>query len=333
MDQLFRKQRAIFEDAIQMESADERSAFLTQACQFSPENLSELKKLVEDHFRAGSSFLEKPDITMSLPTQMSEREGSAIGPFKLLQKIGEGGFGVVYMAEQQRPMRRKVALKIIKPGMDTKEVIARFEAERQALALMDHPNIARVLDAGETDSGRPFFAMELVRGVPLTEFCNTNKLSGQDRLALFVTVCRAIQHAHHKGIIHRDLKPSNVMVTLHDNKPVPKVIDFGVSKALSQQLTEKTLFTRYGEMIGTPVYMSPEQAPLRSEPVATPELRGTPRLIRTIKARRTWATPKIGTGERASGHSRFPPMDQSWRQRIQRVCRSCGIWNTPKAGT
>src|SRR5499425_199547 len=186
--------------------------------------------------------------------------GARIGPYKLLQQIGEGGFGVVYMAEQTEPVRRKVAVKIIKPGMDTKEVIARFESERQALALMDHPNIAKVLDAGATERGLPYFVMELVKGVPITEYCDNNNLSPQGRLGLFVTVCRAVQHAHQKGIIHRDLKPSNVMVTLHDGIPVPKVIDFGVAKATSQHLTEKTLFTAYGQMIGTPAYMSPEQA-------------------------------------------------------------------------
>ncbi|MGI9455402.1 MAG: protein kinase domain-containing protein [Aeoliella sp.] len=186
--------------------------------------------------------------------------GTRVGHFKLLQQIGEGGFGVVYMAEQTAPVRRKVALKIIKPGMDTKQVIARFEAERQALALMDHPNIASVLDAGSTDEGRPFFVMELVRGVPITEFCDDNGLATNERLELFITICNAIQHAHQKGVIHRDIKPSNVMVTLHDGVPVPKVIDFGVAKATQQQLTERTMFTAYGEMIGTPQYMSPEQA-------------------------------------------------------------------------
>ncbi len=204
-----------------------------------------------------------------------EREDSAslsrttIGPYKLLQEIGEGGFGVVYMAEQQEPIRRKVALKIIKPGMDTREVIARFEAERQALALMDHPNIARVFDAGATDNGRPYFVMELVKGVPITEFCDKNKFPTSERLKLFITACHAVQHAHHKGIIHRDLKPSNVMITLHDGLAVPKVIDFGVSKAISQRLTEKTLFTRFGQMVGTPQYMSPEQAEMSGLDVDT----------------------------------------------------------------
>jgi eukaryotic-like serine/threonine-protein kinase len=195
-------------------------------------------------------------ITEVLP----ERVGSVIGPYKLLQKLGEGGFGAVYMAEQEKPVRRMVALKIIKPGMDTGQVIARFESERQALALMDHPNIARVLDAGATDSGHPYFVMELVRGVPITEFCDKNKLPPAERLKLFIDVCHAIQHAHHKGIIHRDIKPSNVLVSLQDGVPVVKVIDFGVAKATVQKLTEKTLFTALGQIIGTPAYMSPEQA-------------------------------------------------------------------------
>ncbi len=189
-----------------------------------------------------------------------ESVGSVIGPYKLLQQIGAGGFGVVFMAGQEKPVRRVVALKIIKPGMDTAQVIARFESERQALALMDHPNIARVLDAGATASGHPYFVMELVKGVPITEFCDKNHLPPEARLKLFVDVCHAIQHAHHKGIIHRDIKPSNVMVTLHDGVPVVKVIDFGVAKATVQKLTERTLFTAYGQMVGTPAYMSPEQA-------------------------------------------------------------------------
>jgi serine/threonine protein kinase len=192
----------------------------------------------------------------------TERTGMLVGRYKLLQQIGEGGFGVVFMAEQTEPVQRKVALKIIKAGMDTREVIARFEAERQALALMDHPNIARVLDAGTTPAQRPFFVMELVRGMPITKYCDENNLSTRDRLELFIKVCRAIQHAHQKGVIHRDLKPGNVLVTLHDGEPVPKVIDFGVAKALGHKLTEKTLFTRFEQMIGTPAYMSPEQAAL-----------------------------------------------------------------------
>ncbi len=196
--------------------------------------------------------------TASAP--IAEGPGQTIGPYKLLEEIGDGGMGVVYMAEQREPVRRRVALKIIKPGMDTRAVVARFEAERQALAMMDHPNIAKVFDAGATGSGRPFFVMELVNGVPLTDYCDQNRLTTDERLELFAQVCLAIEHAHQKGIIHRDIKPSNVMVTLYDGVPVPKVIDFGVAKSVSGQLTEKTLFTHHGQMLGTPLYMSPEQA-------------------------------------------------------------------------
>src|SRR5579871_137365 len=200
---------------------------------------------------------------------LREVPGSIVGPYKLLQQIGEGGFGVVYMAEQEKPVRRMVALKIIKPGMDSAQVIARFEAERQALAMMDHQNIARVLDAGTTATGRPFFVMELVKGVPITKFCDDNHLTPRERLELFVPVCQAIQHAHQKGIIHRDVKPSNILVTLYDDKPVPKVIDFGVAKAIEQRLTEKTLFTQFGFLVGTFEYMSPEQAEMNALGVDT----------------------------------------------------------------
>jgi serine/threonine protein kinase len=185
---------------------------------------------------------------------VTEGPGTVIGPYKLLEQIGEGGFGVVFMAEQQQPVRRKVALKVLKPGMDTRQVVARFKAERQALALMDHPNIAHVFDGGETASGRPYFVMELVRGIPINQFCDANRLTLRQRLELFVAVCQAVQHAHQKGIIHRDLKPSNMLVTLHDGTPVVKVIDFGVAKALGQELTDKTLFTGFTQMIGTPLY-------------------------------------------------------------------------------
>jgi len=191
---------------------------------------------------------------------ITEEPGTRVGPYKILQKIGEGGMGVVYMAEQEKPVRRRVALKIIKPGMDTDQVIARFEAERQALALMDHQHIARVLDAGATDTARPYFVMELVKGVPITEYCDRNQLTPKERLALFIPVCQAIQHAHQKGLIHRDIKPSNVLVTLYDGKPVAKVIDFGVAKATDQRLTERTMFTQFGQIVGTLEYMSPEQA-------------------------------------------------------------------------
>ncbi|MCA9190577.1 MAG: serine/threonine protein kinase [Planctomycetales bacterium] len=200
---------------------------------------------------------------------LPEKPGALVGHYKLLQQIGEGGMGVVFMAEQEQPVRRKVALKIIKPGMDSRQVIARFEAERQALAMMDHTNIAKVLDAGTTESGRPYFVMELVHGVPITEYCDAHHLSNTERLELFVPVCQALQHAHQKGIIHRDVKPSNILVTQYDDKPVPKVIDFGVAKAVEQRLTEKTLFTQYGALVGTFEYMSPEQAELNAFGVDT----------------------------------------------------------------
>ena len=246
---------SVFNAALEKGSIVERAAYLDGACSSDPDLRSRVDVLLNAHDEAGK-FLEPP------PTINSggEAAGSVIGRYKLLQEIGEGGFGVVYMAEQLEPLRRKVALKIIKLGMDTKQVVARFETERQALALMDHPNIARVLDAGATDSGRPYFVMELVRGIPITEYCDKNNLSAHKRLELFIAVCQAVQHAHQKGIIHRDLKPSNVLVTLHDGTPVPKVIDFGIAKATNQRLTEKTLFTEFRQFIGTPQYMSPEQA-------------------------------------------------------------------------
>jgi serine/threonine protein kinase len=190
----------------------------------------------------------------------TEQPGDKIGPYKLLQEIGQGGFGVVYLAQQQEPIRRRVALKILKLGMDTRQVVARFEAERQTLALMDHQNIAKVLDAGATQTGRPYFVMELVQGIKITGYCDQNRLSTQQRLELFIEVCSAIQHAHQKGVIHRDIKPSNVLVALHDGRPMPKVIDFGIAKATQGEPTEKTLFTQLGQFLGTPAYMSPEQA-------------------------------------------------------------------------
>ena len=251
----------IFAQAIEIQSAEERAAYLADACGKDAELHREVEKLVKDHFRAGN-FLEEPaaGAGMTLDAPAGERPGAMIGPYKLMEEIGAGGFGLVFVAEQQQPVRRKVALKVIKPGMDTREVIARFEAERQALALMDHPNIARVFEGGTTPSGRPYFVMELVRGVPITDFCDQSQFSVRQRLDLFINVCQAVQHAHQKGTIHRDLKPSNIMVTMHDAKPVVKVIDFGVAKAVGQQLTEKTIYTRFTQMIGTPQYMSPEQA-------------------------------------------------------------------------
>ncbi len=253
--------KKIFLEALDITEIKERHSFISQACGEDDLLKERVQALLVAHGEPDSR-LDKPAIEQNtdLYKPLTEGPGTLVGPYKLLQQIGEGGFGVVYMAEQQEPVRRMVALKIIKPGMDTKEVIARFEAERQALALMDHPNIARVLDAGTTDTGRSYFVMELVKGVPLTEYCDKNHLGTEQRLKLFVTVCHAVQHAHQKGVIHRDIKPSNVMVTLHDGNPVPKVIDFGVAKATNQRLTERTLFTAYGQMIGTPAYMSPEQA-------------------------------------------------------------------------
>ena len=238
----------------------ERAAFLERACGGDAELRRQADSLLAAHEQAGD-FLDHT-IPLSAPDFLIERTGTMIGRYKLLEKIGEGGFGVVYMAEQVEPLQRKVALKIIKAGMDSKEVIARFEAERQALALMDHPGIANILDAGATEAGRPYFVMELVNGIPITDYCDRQKLPTAERLQLFMKVCHAVQHAHQKGIIHRDLKPSNVLVTLHDGEPVPKVIDFGVVKALGQKLTQKTLFTGFQHLVGTPAYMSPEQAEL-----------------------------------------------------------------------
>ncbi|MCH8970155.1 MAG: serine/threonine protein kinase, partial [Planctomycetes bacterium] len=240
---------------------DEREAYLDLVCRDDDGLRRELAGLLAASDEV-KDFLERPavEIRETVLSPLREGPGTIIGRYKLLQRIGEGGFGVVYMAEQEQPVRRKVALKIIKLGMDTKQVIARFEAERQALAMMDHPNIARVFDAGATETGRPYFVMELVKGIPITEYCDKNSLTTKDRLELFMPVCNAIQHAHQKGIIHRDIKPNNVMVTLHDGKPVPKVIDFGIAKATDHRLTEKTLFTEYHQFIGTPAYMSPEQA-------------------------------------------------------------------------
>src|SRR5262245_44098243 len=244
---------------------DQRDTFLLGVCGNDHELRKKVETLLQAHGEA-EGFLETPTV---LGAAIAEGPGTRIGRYRLLQQIGEGGMGVVYMAEQEEPVRRRVALKIIKLGMDTRQVVARFEAERQALALMDHPHIANVLDAGATESGRPYFVMELVRGVPITEYCDKNKLSAKDRLELFIPVCQAIQHAHQKGVIHRDIKPSNVMVTLNDGQAHPMVIDFGVAKATNQRLTEKTLFTNYAQMIGTPAYMSPEQAEMSKLDVDT----------------------------------------------------------------
>jgi serine/threonine protein kinase/tetratricopeptide (TPR) repeat protein len=265
VEKIFHKARAL--------DAAERAAFLDDACNGDLELRSDVEGLLA-HSEGGTSRIHLRPEEDRLETivdrgPISEGPGSRIGPYKILQQIGEGGFGVVYMAEQEEPVQRRVALKIIKLGMDTRQVIARFEAERQALAMMDHPNIAKVLEAGATETGRPYFVMELVKGIPIVEYCNRAKLSTRQRLDLFLDVCSAVQHAHQKGVIHRDLKPSNVLVTLHDTKAVPKVIDFGIAKATSRRLTEKTLFTEFRYFIGTPEYMSPDQAEISGLDVDT----------------------------------------------------------------
>src|SRR6516165_4244164 len=263
-------EKAVFVAALELPDAKEREAYLQEACAGHPELLGRLRELLSAHEQSQGPLDHRPGaLGVTVDEAPRERPGMVIGPYKLLQQIGEGGMGTVYMAEQTQPVHRKVALKVIKPGMDSRQVIARFEAERQALAMMDHVNIARVFDGGATESGRPYFVMELVHGVPITRYCDDNHLTPRERLELFVPVCQAIQHAHQKGIIHRDIKPSNVLVTMYDDKPVPKVIDFGVAKAIEQRLTERTLFTQYGNIVGTLEYMSPEQAEISALDVDT----------------------------------------------------------------
>jgi serine/threonine protein kinase/tetratricopeptide (TPR) repeat protein len=281
--------KAVFDHAHEIDSPAERNAYLDEVCADSPEVRRKVEALLQAYEEAGSSFLKRPPASLSFtgpyvpgrdePSPSSgvdpetvntlppahhavpaEGPGAQIGPYRLVEKLGEGGMGTVYLAEQEQPIRRQVALKIIKPGMDSAEVIARFEVERQALTLMDHVNIARVFDAGSTPTSRPYFVMELVKGIPLTRYCNEHTLTVRERLKLFVPVCQAIQHAHQKGVMHRDIKPSNVLVTLHDGKPVPKVIDFGLAKATEQPLTEHEQLTQVGAVAGTLEYMSPEQA-------------------------------------------------------------------------
>ncbi len=274
MDAVQLDEEAIFHGARRIADVEARAAYLDQVCGDDMALRSRVEGLLRVHDQE-PSFLRShaacsPAMTMTGASRpLPKAPVMVIGPYKLLEAIGEGGMGTVFMAEQTQPVRRRVALKVIKPGMDSKQVIARFEAERQALAMMDHPNIARVLDAGATDSGRPYFVMELVRGIPITDYCDREELSIRERLDLFVLVCRAVQHAHQKGIIHRDLKPSNVLVTVVDGAPVPKVIDFGVAKATGGSLTERTLFTGFHQLVGTPLYMSPEQADLTSADVDT----------------------------------------------------------------
>jgi len=278
--------QSIFLEALEIKDPKEREQFISQACGADLALCREVEELLRANATMGQFLPEQPAITAARAAlvgvaealnadssisevPLDEMAGHCIGRYKLLEKIGEGGCGVVYMAEQVEPVRRRVALKIIKPGMDTKEVIARFEAERQALALMDHPNIARIFDGGATDEGRPYFVMELVRGIRITDYCDQKRLSTPQRLDLFMRVCEAVQHAHQKGIIHRDLKPSNMLVTVQDDRPVPKVIDFGVAKATGQGLTDNTLVTKFQQLIGTPAYMSPEQADMTSVDIDT----------------------------------------------------------------
>jgi serine/threonine protein kinase len=286
MVQQLSKTDSIFWSAVGMADPAERNRYLDEACADDPKLRSALDELLAAYPKA-DQFLERPacavDAIRIRESAITERPGTVIGPYKLLQQIGEGGFGVVFLAEQERPVKRRVALKVIKPGMDTRQVIVRFEAERQAVALMDHPNIAKVLDAGTTGEsrrhtpfaaasdgtrsvpatmGRPYFVMELVQGVSITQYCDQCNTTTRERLALFVTVCQAVQHAHQKGVIHRDIKPTNVLVAIQDGQPAPKIIDFGVAKAIDQQLTEHTLMTVFAQMVGTPLYMSPEQAEL-----------------------------------------------------------------------
>jgi WD40 repeat protein/serine/threonine protein kinase len=287
-------EQSIFIEALEKEDPAERAAFLDQACAGDSALRQRIERLLERH-RQANSVLETPapGLVATVDATVLECPGTVIGPYKLLEQLGEGGMGSVFLAEQSAPVRRMVALKIIKPGMDSSQVIGRFEAERQALALMDHPNIARVFDAGTVGpvcrtgpeepvvdaeqgsarqagpTGRPYFVMELVKGVPITKFCDARKLTPRQRLELFIPVCQAIQHAHQKGIIHRDIKPSNVLVALYDDLPLPKVIDFGVAKATGLQLTEQSLHTGFGTLVGTPEYMSPEQATLNNLDIDT----------------------------------------------------------------
>lgn len=275
--------KSVFNAAREIESEDARREYLQRICGDDQDRFDRVAALLQG-FEKDSQFLESPVVELlktsaepisptltssALASPTLEQPGAQIGPYIIREQLGEGGMGVVYVAEQQEPVRRHVALKIIKPGMDSKEVLARFDAERQALATMSHPNIAKILDGGTTQAGRPFFVMELVKGVSITKFCDNQKLNLRERLELFVTVCQAVQHAHLKGIIHRDLKPSNILVELHDVTATPKVIDFGVAKAIHHRLTQNTIYTRFSQMIGTPQYMSPEQAQLSGMDIDT----------------------------------------------------------------
>jgi serine/threonine protein kinase len=262
-------EESIFAQALEITSAVERAAFLDRACGQDKTLRAEVEALLHAQEQAGDLLDLSENVPLTTHAPAGQVRGIVIGPYKLLEPIGEGGMGTVWMAEQTEPIQRRVAVKVVKAGMDSRHVLARFEAERQALALMEHPNIAKVLDAGKTPSGRPYFVMELVKGRPITSYCDENRLGVRERLVLFGDVCRAVQHAHQKGIIHRDLKPSNVLVAPFDGKPVVKVIDFGVAKAAGQRLTEKTLFTGFGALVGTPEYMSPEQSEVNNQDIDT----------------------------------------------------------------
>ncbi len=267
MSNIVANAKSIFLQAVDLSSPEDRRNYLDVHCGHDLKLRRQVEVLLSHHGVVGD-FLESPPAALVIEgidrteaaRPVTELPGSQIGPYKILEQIGEGGMGTVYLAVQKEPVRRTVALKLIKPGMDSKQVVARFEAERQALSMMNHPNIARVLDVGTTDLGRPYFAMELVKGIPITEFCDKRQFNARERLKLLVTVCHAVQYAHQKGIIHRDIKPSNVLVEMHDVIPVPKVIDFGVAKAIGHQLSDKSVHTGFSQMIGTPLYMSPEQA-------------------------------------------------------------------------
>ncbi|QGJ68932.1 Serine/threonine-protein kinase PknB [Planctomycetales bacterium 10988] len=271
-------EKSIFLQSLDFESPSERAAFVQQACEGDNHLLDAVVALLREHDRLENP-IDRPLASSYLPTlfqgggslgvQTSFVPGTMVDSYKLMEQIGEGGFGLVFVADQLQPVRRRVALKIIKPGMESREVIARFEAERQALAMMDHENIARVFDAGVTETGQPYFVMELVRGVPLNKFCDQQQLTTQQRLQLFLSICHAVHHAHQKGIIHRDLKPSNVLVTLQDGQPLAKVIDFGILKAIGQNLTDMTIYTQFASMMGTPAYMSPEQAEMSNDDIDT----------------------------------------------------------------
>src|SRR4051812_1967860 len=260
--------KEVFLHALDCTSLQDLTHYLDEACNGDAELRGRVEVLLQAQRQAGS-FLGGGWTAATEEIAIAECSGTIIGPYKLLQQIGEGGMGVVFMAEQSRPVERKVALKIIKAGMDTRQVIARFEAEQQALALMEHQNIAKVLDAGSTASGQAYFAMELVRGVAITQYCDEHQLAPRERLSLFLPLCRAVAHAHQKGIIHRDLKPSNILVAEYDHEPVAKIIDFGVAKAIGQRLTEKTMFTEFGQVVGTFEYMSPEQAKINQLDIDT----------------------------------------------------------------